>query len=217
MDSSEGRRRYATQVRRKAELRSKRLIEALETVAREDFLGPPPWRITRLPNLWNREFSSDLAQVYDDVVVALDPARHLNNGLPSALTALIDSLELKEGQTVLHAGTGTGYYTALIAHCVGEGGRVVGLELDPQLAKRARENLKQLPQVERELSLPALARQPEATWNADPTSGPMAEGKRIWIRDCRIWCDVPNRWCRARLCSKVPFLFRGLSVRGCTR
>ena len=148
MDSSEGRRRYATQVRRKAELRSKRLIEALETVAREDFLGPPPWRITRLPNLWNREFSSDLAQVYDDVVVALDPARHLNNGLPSALTALIDSLELKEGQTVLHAGTGTGYYTALIAHCVGERGRVVGLELDPQLAKRARENLKQLPQVE---------------------------------------------------------------------
>jgi hypothetical protein len=48
--------------------------------------------------LWNREFTSDLAQIYDDVVVALDPAR-LNNGLPSALTALIDSLELKEGCT----------------------------------------------------------------------------------------------------------------------
>jgi protein-L-isoaspartate(D-aspartate) O-methyltransferase len=55
---------------------------------------------------------------------------------------------LKEGQTVLHAGTGMGYYTALIAHCVGETGHVVGLELDPQLATRARENLKQLPQVE---------------------------------------------------------------------
>lgn len=148
MDSSEARRRYATQVRLRAGLRSKRLIEALETVAREDFLGPPPWQITRLPNLWNQELTSDLAQIYDDVVVALDPARHLNNGLPSALTGLIDSLELKEGQTVLHAGTGTGYYTALIAHCVGETGRVVGLELDPELATRARENLKQLPQVE---------------------------------------------------------------------
>jgi protein-L-isoaspartate(D-aspartate) O-methyltransferase len=148
VNSSEARRRYATQVRQKAGLGSKRLIEALETVAREDFLGPPPWRITRLPNLWNQEFTSDLAKIYDDVVVALDPARHLNNGLPSALTGLIDSLELKEGHSVLHAGTGTGYYTALIAHCVGETGRVVGLELDPQLATRARENLKQLPQVQ---------------------------------------------------------------------
>lgn len=55
---------------------------------------------------------------------------------------------MKEGQTVLQAGTGTGYYAALIAHCVGETGRVVGLELDPQLAKRAREIVKQLPQVE---------------------------------------------------------------------
>jgi Protein-L-isoaspartate(D-aspartate) O-methyltransferase (PCMT) len=41
-----------------------------------------------------------------------------------------------------------GYFTALIAHCVGETGHVVGLELDPQLATRARENLKQRPQVE---------------------------------------------------------------------
>ena len=61
---------------------------------------------------------------------------------------MIDALQLKEGQAVLHAGTRTGYYTALIAHCVGETGRVVELELDPQLATRARENLKQLPQVE---------------------------------------------------------------------
>lgn len=84
VDSSEARKRFASQVRHKAGLRSERLIEALGTVAREDFLGPPPWGITRLPNLWNREFTSDLAQIYDDVTVALDPERNLNNGLPSA-------------------------------------------------------------------------------------------------------------------------------------
>jgi protein-L-isoaspartate(D-aspartate) O-methyltransferase len=108
VDSSEARGRYASQVRHKAALRSERLIEALGTVARKDFLGPPPWRITRPPDLWKREFTSDLAQIYDDVVVALDPARNLNNGLPSALTALIDALELKESQTVLHAEPGPG-------------------------------------------------------------------------------------------------------------
>ena len=77
-----------------------------------------------------------------------DPEHNLNNGLPSALTALIEALELKNGHTVRHAGTGNGYYAALIAHCVGETGRVVGLEIDSQLATRARENLKQPPQVE---------------------------------------------------------------------
>jgi protein-L-isoaspartate(D-aspartate) O-methyltransferase len=97
VNSSEARKRYASQVRHKAGLRSERLIEALKGVAREDFLGPPPWEITRLPNLWNREFSIDLAQIYDDVLVAPDPKRNLNNGLPSALTALIEALELKEG------------------------------------------------------------------------------------------------------------------------
>jgi len=148
MDTAEAHKRYVNEVSRKAALRSTRLIEALGTVAREDFLGPPPWRITRLPNLWHREYTSEVGQIYDDVVVALDPARNLNNGLPSALTAYIDALELKEGQTVLHGGTGSGYYTALIAHCVGERGRVIGVELDPKLAARASQTLKHLPQVE---------------------------------------------------------------------
>jgi len=43
VDSSEVRGLYASQVRRKAALRSERLIEALGTLARWEFLGPPPF------------------------------------------------------------------------------------------------------------------------------------------------------------------------------
>jgi protein-L-isoaspartate(D-aspartate) O-methyltransferase len=42
---------------------------------------------------------------------------------------------------VLHVGTGLGYFTALMAHCVGPTGRVVGIEVDEALANGARANL----------------------------------------------------------------------------
>jgi protein-L-isoaspartate(D-aspartate) O-methyltransferase len=73
--------------------------------------------------------------------VALDPSRLLNNGLPSALARWLDALDLQEGQEVVHAGCGTGYYTAIVAHVVGRGGKVIAIEFDPDLAARARANL----------------------------------------------------------------------------
>ena len=60
----------------------------------------------------------------------------------------IDALALKPGDRVLHLGTGLGYYTALIAACVGPQGRVLGIEVDPDLAAAARRNLADRPWVE---------------------------------------------------------------------
>ncbi|MGH9162834.1 MAG: protein-L-isoaspartate O-methyltransferase family protein [Vicinamibacteraceae bacterium] len=40
-----------------------------------------------------------------------------------------------------HVGAALGYYSALMAHVVGESGRVVAVEVDPDLAREARENL----------------------------------------------------------------------------
>jgi protein-L-isoaspartate(D-aspartate) O-methyltransferase len=42
---------------------------------------------------------------------------------------------------VVHIGTGTGYYTAILAHLVGPSGRVTGIENDSELAARAKANL----------------------------------------------------------------------------
>jgi protein-L-isoaspartate(D-aspartate) O-methyltransferase len=144
------RMRYAELIRKKAGLRSERLARALREVRREDYLGPGPWKIMRFsfPLKYEDTADADPVHVYDDVLVALDPSRQLNNGLPSRLCSWIDALDLNEGDHVVHAGCGTGYYTALMAHVVGERGRVIAIEFDPQLAERARTNLQQFPQVD---------------------------------------------------------------------
>jgi protein-L-isoaspartate O-methyltransferase len=83
-----------------------------------------------------------------NVLVAIDARRNLNNGHPSFLAWLIDQLELKEGQSVCHVGAGTGYYSAILASMVGKAGRVVAIEVDDALARRARQNLRGYRQVE---------------------------------------------------------------------
>ena len=88
------------------------------------------------------------AHIYDDVLVALDQYRDLNNGLPSAVAGWLDVMNIQPGEHVVHAGCGTGYYTALIAHMVTESGRVTAIELDTQLADHARTNLRSFCQVE---------------------------------------------------------------------
>jgi protein-L-isoaspartate(D-aspartate) O-methyltransferase len=75
------------------------------------------------------------------VLVALDTGRNLNNGQPSGLGRWLDSLDLTHGDRVLHIGCGVGYYTAIAAEAVTPGGGVVGVEVDPELAERARRNL----------------------------------------------------------------------------
>jgi protein-L-isoaspartate(D-aspartate) O-methyltransferase len=49
---------------------------------------------------------------------------------------------------VVHVGCGVGYYTAIIAELTGPSGRVTGIEIDPDLAERARVNLADRPWVD---------------------------------------------------------------------
>jgi protein-L-isoaspartate O-methyltransferase len=73
--------------------------------------------------------------------------RHLNNGQPSGHAIWITSATIKAGEHVVHIGTGTGYYTAIMACLVGPSGKVTGIELDASLAARAKENLSSYPNV----------------------------------------------------------------------
>jgi protein-L-isoaspartate(D-aspartate) O-methyltransferase len=92
--------------------------------------------------------SADPVYLYTDNVFAIVIDRYLNNGLPSAHVMWMAAAAVKEGDHVVHIGTGTGYYTAIFAHLVGPSGRVSGIEIDPDLAERARRNLAHLPQVQ---------------------------------------------------------------------
>lgn len=141
------RRVYAKQVLALAGIPSHpRLEEALALIPRERFLGPPPWHASR-PMGYEPLPSHDPVVVYQDVLFALASQRGVNNGSPSLHARSLHALSLQEGECVAHIGAGTGYYTALIAHLVGERGHVLAVEFDPALAELARANLADRPNV----------------------------------------------------------------------
>ncbi len=139
----EARHRYAEELRFTAKVSSRAVIDAFATVPREHFFGPGPWRILSpmaATEYWTTE-DADPRHVYHDVLIAIDEDRRLNNGQPSLWAHLYDQLELTRGTHVVHVGVGTGYYSAILAEIVGPAGQVTAVEIDPDLAERARHNL----------------------------------------------------------------------------
>ena len=143
------RRFYAEEIEAVSNLSTPQLIEALASVPRERFVGDGPWVVfgESAGGAARTTTDSDPRHVYHNYAIALDPGRQLFNGVPALIASAIDRLQLQPGQRVLHIGTGTGYYTALIAHIVGAKGRVLGIEVDGDLATRARQNLADQPWV----------------------------------------------------------------------
>ncbi|MHC2687418.1 protein-L-isoaspartate(D-aspartate) O-methyltransferase [Bradyrhizobium diazoefficiens] len=86
----------------------------------------------------------DPAFIYQNTLLALDSARGLNIGMPGAHAHWLSGCAVKEGETVIQIGAGSGYYTAILAHLVGPGGRVHAYEIDQRLAGLARENLRDI-------------------------------------------------------------------------
>ena len=133
-----------------ANLRTPGLVEAFAAVPREQFLPPGPWVIRAdgdMMGTLRQTPSDDPRFVHHNIAVGIDPARMLFNGAPGMLGSLIDALSLTPGARVLHVGTGAGYFTAVIAHTVGATGRVVGIEVDAELAAKAARNLSSMPWV----------------------------------------------------------------------
>src|SRR5882672_10910354 len=138
---------YASLVCAAAKVSGTRIEQAFRTVRREPFVGPGPWLITLGAHDYVTTPNDDPAFIYQNTLVALDSAQGLNIGMPSAHAYWLGACELKEGETVLQVGVGTGYYTSILAQLVGPGGRVHGYEIDESLADRARGTLKELLQV----------------------------------------------------------------------
>jgi len=117
-----------------------RLEQAFRLVRREAFMGPGPWQIgagaryLETPN-------ADPAFLYQNVLVALDKSKGINNGEPFLHAAFMGAVAPQPGETVIQIGAGTGYYTAILSMLVEPGGEVHAIEIDEALASRTRDNL----------------------------------------------------------------------------
>ena len=127
---------------------NERLIAAFAAVEREHYVGAGPWKISTYYAGYLDTISDDPKHLYQDVLIGLVPDRHINNGQPSLHTRCLAACNPKDGESVLHIGAGTGYYSAILAELVGSGGKVMAYEIETDLADRARRNLSHLPNVQ---------------------------------------------------------------------
>ena len=82
-----------------------------------------------------RDISKSIGYSEEDINNAPDEANlGLGCGNPLALASL------KEGETVLDLGSGAGFDCFLAANKVGEKGRVIGVDMTPEMLEKAREN-----------------------------------------------------------------------------
>jgi len=166
-DLAEMRRAFAERLAAERKLQSARLVAAFAAVPREDFLVPGPWLVLADESGYRSTPDADPARLYDDVAVAIDASRVLNNGAPGFLASVFDALAIEPGETVVHIGCAVGYYTAILAELVGPSGRVLAIELDPELCERARRSLRRWRQVE--------------VRHADGTQEPQQPADVVWV------------------------------------
>jgi protein-L-isoaspartate(D-aspartate) O-methyltransferase len=85
-----------------------------------------------------------LEQVYrDDAIVTrwTDGLPSSSSSQPAVMAIMVEQLELRVGHAVLEIGAGTGYNAAILRELVGPTGRVVSVEIQPDVAEEARRNL----------------------------------------------------------------------------
>lgn len=132
-------RDYAHAVTKAARATDPRIKQAFAAIPREKFLPPPPW--TTISSGMATQ-TSDIADIYDNVLVAIDRKRGINNGEPALHAAWINAVGPRSGETVIHVGAGTGYYTAILSLLVEPGGHVEAFEYEADLAEKAAQNLR---------------------------------------------------------------------------
>ncbi|MBM3648752.1 MAG: protein-L-isoaspartate(D-aspartate) O-methyltransferase [Alphaproteobacteria bacterium] len=138
---------YAKLVAGNGQVDDPRIVAAFAAVPRERFVGPGPWQVYAQGGGYIETPSDDPIFIYQDVLVGLASDRGLNNGQPSLHVRCLAALQPRAGETAVHIGAGTGYYTALLAELVGPTGSVVGYEVESDLARRAAVNLSSLTNV----------------------------------------------------------------------
>ncbi len=137
----QARRWFAEGLRATAHVHGDHVIDAFASVPREPFAGPGPWRFYNLfEGYWSTP-DADPRWLYHNVLIALDESRGLNIGEPFLWAHHFDRIGVRAGERVLQIGSGSGYYTAILAELTGPTGRVDAIEIDGPLAATAQRNL----------------------------------------------------------------------------
>ena len=125
--------------------------QLVESLAQNGWIRSAPVREAFLAvprELFVPEFAAShgLEAVYrDEAILTKQAASGLplsSSSQPAIMALMLEQLQLGEGMSVLEVGAGTGYNAALLSRLVGRSGRVVSVDVDPEVARGARRNLR---------------------------------------------------------------------------
>lgn len=77
---------------------------------------------------------------YDDTPLPIPAEQTISQ--PTTVVQMINELHLEKGQKVLEIGAGSGYNAAIMSKLIGAQGKVISIEIIPELVKFAKDNLK---------------------------------------------------------------------------
>jgi len=103
-------------------LKTPALIDAFLAIDREDFTS-----------LENKRFAQA------DEALSIGSGQTISQ--PYVVAFMLEQLMPRKGQRILDIGTGSGWTTALLAYIVGKTGKVIGIEILPELAEFAKTNV----------------------------------------------------------------------------
>lgn len=147
---------FVETIRRRHPITDDRLLNALRTVDRRDFLQ-------------GLTIDGPIADPYADrphsIRRAQDGTPLSSSTAPSLSALMIQALELAPGDNVLEIGAATGYNAALLARVVGPSGSVMSVDIDPDLARIAASHL-------RDAGLSHAAVRHADGWHGQPDGAP---------------------------------------------
>ncbi|MDP3765384.1 MAG: protein-L-isoaspartate O-methyltransferase [Nanoarchaeota archaeon] len=106
-------------------IKDRKVIEAFMKIPREEFI---------------KEGKKE--ESYGDYPLPIGEGQTISQ--PTTVAIMTEALELEKGHKVLEVGAGSGYQAALIAEIIGPKGKIISIEIIPELVKLAQKNIQKL-------------------------------------------------------------------------